>query len=161
MHEAEWNDTSGIQNWAAKVFDLIEKVSQGRISTQDHSTLCNLSYKLSYHPWVQFPLPRVHEGPKGIPITVMYTPLHLKILVAQYLNLGLLDPNLGYKYFLRFQLYWMLDIAPSCNPVQYQGQLMMQPWKNGQNLTLDPPKIFSWVLRLLVRNCSKLSSYAI
>ena len=97
MHEAEWNDTSGIQNWATKVFDLIKKVGQGRISTQDHSTLCKLSYKLNYHPWVQFPLP--------IPITVMYTPLHSKILVAQYLNLGLLDPNLGYKYFLRFQLY--------------------------------------------------------
>ena len=30
-------------------------------------------------------------------------------------------------FFLRFQLYYMLDIVPSCNLVQYQGKLIMQP----------------------------------
>ena len=32
----------------------------------------------------------------------------------------------------------MLDIVPSCNPVQYQGKLMMQTWENGKNLNLGP-----------------------
>ena len=27
----------------------------------------------------------------------------------------------------------MLDIVPSCNLVQYQGKLIMQPWENGKN----------------------------
>ena len=49
----------------------------------------------------------------------------------------------------------MLGIVPSCNLVQYQEKLMMQPWENGKNP-------FSWVLPLLVvRQCSKLSSYAV
>ena len=25
----------------------------------------------------------------------------------------------------------LLDIAPSCNPVQYQGKQMMQAWEDG------------------------------
>ena len=40
----------------------------------------------------------------------------------------------------------MLDIVLSCNPVQYQGQLMMQTWKNDRNLIsgliLDSPIFF-------------------
>ena len=43
---------------------------------------------------------------------------------------------------------------------------MMQPGENGKNSNfgpnLAPPKFFSWILPLLVvRQCSKLSSYAI
>ena len=60
----------------------------------------------------------------------------------------------------------MLDIVPSCSLVQYQGNIMMQPRENGKNSNfrpnLEPPKFFSWVLLLLtVKQCSKLSSYAI
>ena len=29
----------------------------------------------------------------------------------------------------------MLGIVPSCNPVQYQGKLMMQTWKNSEKPT--------------------------
>ena len=40
----------------------------------------------------------------------------------------------------------MLDIVPNCNLVQYQGNIMMQPWENGKNSNfgpnLVPPKIF-------------------
>ena len=32
----------------------------------------------------------------------------------------------------------MLDIVPSCNPVQYQGKLMMQTWENGKNPNFGP-----------------------
>ena len=27
-------------------------------------------------------------------------------------------------------LHYMLDIVPSCNPVQYQEKLMIQTWEN-------------------------------
>ena len=51
--------------------------------------------------------------------------------------------------------------STSCNLLQYQGKLMMQPWKNDKN-THFGPNFFSWILPLLVvRHCSKLSSYAI
>ena len=71
-----------------------------------------------------------------------------------------------YFYFLRFKIYYMLDIVPSCNLVQYEGNIMTPPGENGKNPnlrpSLDPPKFFPWVLPLLiVRQCSKLSSYAI
>ena len=60
----------------------------------------------------------------------------------------------------------MLDIFPSCNIVQYQGNVMMQPWENDKNpnfgTSLGPLKFFSLVLPLLiVRQCSKLSSNVI
>ena len=42
------------------------------------------------------------------------------------------------KSFLRFQDYYMLDIVASYNLVQYQGELMMQPWKNGKNPNYKP-----------------------
>ena len=32
----------------------------------------------------------------------------------------------------------MLDIVPSCNPVQYQGKLMTQTWKIAKILISDP-----------------------
>ena len=75
-------------------------------------------------------------------------------------------PNLGLKFFWRFQFYLMLDIVPICNLVQYQWKLMTQPWENGKNPNfkpnLGPQNFFSRVLPLLiVRQCSKLSSYAI
>ena len=42
-------------------------------------------------------------------------------------DLGLLGPTLGRDSFGRsFQLCYMLGIVPSCNPVQYQGKLIMQ-----------------------------------
>ena len=60
----------------------------------------------------------------------------------------------------------MLDIVPSCNLVQYQGKLTMQPCENNKNPNfrpnLGPPNFFLMVLALLVvQKCSKLSSYAI
>ena len=60
----------------------------------------------------------------------------------------------------------MWHIVPSCNPVQYQGKLMMKTWENDEKPNFGPnfgpQKSFSWVFPLLVvRNCSKLSSYAI
>ena len=30
----------------------------------------------------------------------------------------------------------MLDIVPSCNLVQYQGNKVMEPWENGKNSKL-------------------------
>ena len=55
-------------------------------------------------------------------------------------------PILAKKYFWRFQLYYMLDIIPSCNLVQYHGNIMMIAWENGKNPNfgpiLGPPKIF-------------------
>ena len=73
--------------------------------------------------------------------------------------------NFGQKLFWRFQLYCMLDIIPSSNLVQYQGNIVMQPWENSKNPNLDPvwvPWSFFHVLPLLVVwQCSKLSSYAI
>ena len=33
---------------------------------------------------------------------------------------------LQFFFFWSFQPYYKLDIVPSCNPVQYQGKLMMQ-----------------------------------
>ena len=48
----------------------------------------------------------------------------------------------------------MFSIVPSCNLVQYQRKLMMQPCENGKNhnfgSNLGDPKPFSWVLPLLV-----------
>ena len=32
----------------------------------------------------------------------------------------------------------MLDIVPSCNPVQYKGKLTMQTWENGKKLISGP-----------------------
>ena len=32
----------------------------------------------------------------------------------------------------------MLDIVQSCNPVKYQGKLMMQTWENGKKLISGP-----------------------
>ena len=60
----------------------------------------------------------------------------------------------------------MLGVVPSCNLVQYQANIMMQPWENGKNPnfgpSLGPPKFFPRVLPLLVvRQCSMLSSHAI
>ena len=59
----------------------------------------------------------------------------------------------------------MLGIVPSCNLVQYQEKLMIQPQENDKNHNFKPnfgpPKFFSLVLPLLVvRQCSKLSPYA-
>ena len=49
----------------------------------------------------------------------------------------------------------MLDIVPSCNPVQYQGKLILQSWENGENLILGPiltrPKLLSWGSDLVER----------
>ena len=54
----------------------------------------------------------------------------------------------------------MLDIVPGYNLVQYQGNIIMQPWENGKNPnfghSLGSPKFL-----LEVRQCSKLSSYKI
>ena len=36
------------------------------------------------------------------------------------------DPNLGQKFFWRFQLYQLLDILSNCNLAQYQGKLMIE-----------------------------------
>ena len=60
----------------------------------------------------------------------------------------------------------MLDIIPSCNLVQYQGKIMMQPWENGKypnfGPILRPQKLLSRVLPMLVvKKCSKLSTYVI
>ena len=68
----------------------------------------------------------------------------------------------------------MLNILTSYYYMHFKRQLMNQTWQNGKNLILDtvlvcltqicppPPKksFFWWVLSLLVvRHCSKLSSY--
>ena len=75
-------------------------------------------------------------------------------------------PILATNFFLRFQLYWMLKIIPICNIVLYPGKLIMQSRENNKNPNFGPnlggPKLFSWILPLLVvRQGSKLSSYAI
>ena len=58
----------------------------------------------------------------------------------------ILAPIWATKIFRRFQLYQMLDIVPSCNFVQHQGKLMMQPSENGKNPNfgpnLGPPNFF-------------------
>ena len=54
----------------------------------------------------------------------------------------------------------MLDIVPSCYPVQYQGKLMMQTLENGGKNNFGPnfgSQFFFAVLPLLVaRHCFKL-----
>ena len=57
--------------------------------------------------------------------------------------------------------------------MQFEGKLMHQTWDNGKKPNfgpdfgrfkpdLDPKKVFSWILPLLlVRHCCKLSLYAI
>ena len=63
--------------------------------------------------------------------------------------------------FLRFHLYKMLGIVPSCNPVQYQGKLM-QTWENGEKSNFELSSFSSWILPpLVVTYCSKLSPYVI
>ena len=47
------------------------------------------------------------------------------------------------NFFWKFQLYWKLNIVPSCNLVQFHGKLMMQPKmakmaENGKNLNFGP-----------------------
>ena len=74
------------------------------------------------------------------------------------------------KFFSEFYLY-LLDIVPSYHPMQFKGKLMNQTRENYKKKTnfrpyfgstFVPQKFFSWVLRLLVvRHCSKLSSFAI
>ena len=59
-------------------------------------------------------------------------------------------PILATKYFLE-----VLALLDQGN-VQYQGNIMMQPWKNSKNSNFRCLKFFSWVLPLLVvRQCSK------
>ena len=58
----------------------------------------------------------------------------------------------------------MLGFVPSCILVQYQGKLMIQTWGNDKNPTFGPnmpplPPQFFFSL-IVVRQCSKLSSYA-
>ena len=36
-------------------------------------------------------------------------------------------PNLGHKFFFESSALLDVDIVPSCDLVQYQGKLMMQP----------------------------------
>ena len=49
----------------------------------------------------------------------------------------------------------MLDNVPGCNLVQYQGKLIIQPWKNGQNPNSTPnlrlPKFFSYRFYLCLK----------
>ena len=59
----------------------------------------------------------------------------------------------------------MLDIDASYHHIQFQGQLMIETQENGEKLhfghvgpKFGPPKFF---IKLVVRNCSKLSSSAI
>ena len=47
-------------------------------------------------------------------------------------------PIWAINFFLRFQLYYMLDIVPSCNIVQYQGKLINQTWKNDKKPNFGP-----------------------
>ena len=56
----------------------------------------------------------------------------------------------------------MLDIVPSYNLVQYQGNMTTEPSENCKNPNFGPTDFFSWILLLLVvRQGFKLSSYAI
>ena len=48
-------------------------------------------------------------------------------------DFGRFDPNLGSKtFFLKFYLYYMLDIVASYHCMQYQGELMNQTWENSK-----------------------------
>ena len=63
-------------------------------------------------------------------------------------------------------VFCSLSIVPNCSLVQYQGKILMQPWENSKNPNfgpnLGPQEIFFMVLpQLVLRQCSKLSSYAI
>ena len=58
-------------------------------------------------------------------------------------DLRLLGPNLGHNIFWRFHPYSMLDIVPSCNLAQYQGNLMMQTCKNDEKPNFGPQISFS------------------
>ena len=49
---------------------------------------------------------------------------------------------IGLQFFFRLQLYYMLEISPSCNPVQYQGKIMIQTWQNEQKSNFAPPNFF-------------------
>ena len=41
-------------------------------------------------------------------------------------------------FFFKFQLYCMLGTVPSCNLVQYQWKLILQPGENGKNPNFGP-----------------------
>ena len=54
-------------------------------------------------------------------------------------------PNLGHKFFCEGSILLDVDIVPSCDLVQYQGKLMMQPWENAKSPNFRPnlgPPIF-------------------
>ena len=86
-------------------------------------------------------------------------------------------PNFDHNFFFFcffFEVLVLLDLdVPSWNLVQYQGKLMNQPLKNDKkNLIFgtilahlgriwDPKDFFQVLPLLVVRHCSKLSSYAI
>ena len=60
----------------------------------------------------------------------------------------------------------MLDILAICYRIQFQGKLMIQTQQNDEKLHFEPDlgsyggcQIF--LVNLLVKNCPKLSSYAI
>ena len=72
------------------------------------------------------------------------------------------SPNFGYKIFLEASALLDLDIVPSYNLVQYQGNMTIEPSENCKNPNFGPTDFFSRILLLLVvRQGFKLSTYAI
>ena len=94
-----------------------------------------------------------------------------------FVNFGsfeIFSQNLDSKnFFYEFYFHYMLDIIATYHCIQFQGKLKNQTWEkvqqssSGTNFSpfwpkFEPQKLFSWNLPLLnVKNCCKLSSYAI
>ena len=77
-----------------------------------------------------------------------------------------LAPIWATKFFFEVSALRNVRIVPSCNLVQYQAKLMMQPSENLKNPNFGPnlgePNFFPWVSPLLVAGqYSKLLSYTI
>ena len=85
-------------------------------------------------------------------------------------DFGLFGPNMGPSIFFGgFYLYQMLNIVASYHRIQFKGKLMIQTQENGKKPHSGPnlgllspnycPQIF--FVKLVNKNCPKLSSYAI
>ena len=71
---------------------------------------------------------------------------YIFVRLATWIEKIILGPISATKYFLEVSALLDVKHLPSCNLVQYQGNIMMQFWENGKSPNLGPnlgvPKFF-------------------